>query len=77
MKGQRISVNIINDESLRLSGLYKYRYEVISKGSEFYGNVDIIYSELFQLKAGHQYFVTFNKDNRNPRILRIHKELEK
>jgi ribonuclease HI len=77
MKGQRISIYIINDESLRLSGLYKYRYEVISKKSEFYENVDIIYSELYQLKAGHQYIVTFNKDNKNPRILKVIKELEK
>jgi len=77
MKGQRISINVINEESMRLSGLYKYRYEVISKGSEFFGNVDLIYSELVELKAGHKYVVTFNGDNKNPRILKVIKEIEK
>ena len=76
MKGQRISVHIINEEYMNLQKLSKYRYEVISKGSEYYGNADIIYSELHHLKAGHRYVVTLNSNNRNPRILKMIKELE-
>jgi ribonuclease HI len=75
MKGQRVSIHIINEEYLRLQKLSKYRYEVISKRSEYYGNVDFAYSEIHTLKAGHKYFIIFNKNNKNPRILKVLKEI--
>jgi ribonuclease HI len=75
MKGQRINIHIITEEYMRLSKLSKYRYEVISKYSIFYNCVDFIYSELHHLKAGHNYMVTFNKDSKNPRILKMLEEL--
>jgi hypothetical protein len=75
MKGQRVTIHIINEEYLRLQKLSKYRYEVISKGSVYFGNVDIAYSELHHLKAGHKYIITFNNDNRNPRILKVIREI--
>lgn len=75
MKGQRISIHIITEEFLRLGKLSKYRYEVISKKSNYYGCVDFIYSELHHLKAGHKYLVTFNNNSKNPRILKLIKEL--
>lgn len=74
MKGQRVTIHIINEEYLRLQRLSKYRYEIISKRSEYYGNVDFAYSEIHTLKAGHKYIVMFNKDNRNPRIVKVLKE---
>jgi ribonuclease HI len=77
MKGQRISIHIINEEFLKLQKISKYRYEIISHGSEFKGNVDLIFSELHHLKAGHNYVVTFNKDQKNPRILKLINEIEK
>lgn len=77
MKGQRISIHIINDSYLNLQGLSKYRYEVISKSSEYYKKVDIIFSEHHHMKSGHYYLVTFNKDTKNPRILKVINELEK
>ena len=75
MKGQRISVHIINEQYLKLHKLSKYRYEIISKGSQFYGNIDFIYSGLHHLKAGHKYIVTLNKNDNNPRILKLIKEI--
>jgi len=75
MKGQRVSINVINEQYLTLQKLSKYRYEIISKGSKFFENVDFIYSELHHLKAGHKYIVTLNKDNNNPRILKLIKEI--
>lgn len=75
MKGQRVSVHIINEEYLRLQQLSKYRYEIISKKSMDFGNVDIVYSEIHTLKAGHSYLVTFNTNNKNPRILKLIREL--
>jgi ribonuclease HI len=76
MKGQRLSIHIINEEYLKLQKLSKYRYEVISKRSEYYENVDFAYSEIHNIKAGHNYVVSFNKNNKNPRILRLIKEIE-
>lgn len=75
MKGQRVSIHIINEEYLKLQKLSKYRYEVISKSSEYFGNVDFTYSELHSLKAGHKYVITFNKNNKNPKIVKVLKEI--
>lgn len=77
MKGQKVAIYIINEEYMKLQKLCKYRYEIISKGSKYYQNVDIIYSELNYLKAGHNYLVTFNKNTANPRILRCIQEIPK
>ncbi len=76
MKGQRVSIHIINEQYLRVQKLSKYRYEIISKKSEFYGNVDFIYSELHHLKGGHRYYVILNKDSKNPRILKLIRAIE-
>jgi len=74
LQGQRISIRIITDEYLDLPRCFKYKYEVISKSSPYYGNVDIIFSEI-PLGAGHQYFVLFNDDMKNPRIRKMIREL--
>ena len=76
MKGQRIAIHIISDEYLHIQRLSKYRYEVLSKRSEFYENVDIIFSELHHLKSGHKYSVRLNSDSKNPRILKMIKEID-
>ncbi|MEI8225851.1 MAG: RNase H family protein, partial [Bacteroidota bacterium] len=75
MDGQMVSIHIITEEYMRLSKLSKYRYEVISKRSRYFGCADFIYSDLHHLKAGHKYVVRLNKDSKNPRILKIFKEI--
>lgn len=75
MKGQKISIRIITDEYLATQKINKYKYEVTSKRSRYYGNVDIIYSNI-NLKAGHEYSVIFNKESKTPRILKLIKEIE-
>lgn len=75
MKGQKISIRIITEEYLKLQKLSKYRYEIISESSKYYQNVDIIFSELHHLRAGHKYVVTFNKDTLNPRLLQCINEI--
>ncbi len=76
MKGQRIKIRIITDQYLSAQRLNKYRYEVTSKGSKYFGRVDFIYSEI-PIKAGHEYLVTFNKNSKAPRIKKVIKEIEK
>ncbi len=72
--GQKIGIRIITSEYFQEQRLTKYRFEVVSKNSRYYGNVDIAYSHLF-LKDAHSYLVTFNKNDNNPRILKLIKEI--
>ena len=76
MYGQRISIRVITSEYLKIQKLSKYKYEVTSKNSRFYGNVDIIFwNDL--LKVGHSYFVKVNSNTSNPRIEKVFRELVK
>ncbi len=74
MQGQRIIIRVITDEYLRVQKINRYRYEVVSPKSKYFGNVDVVYSGLL-LSAGHTYLVTFNKNQENPRIVRLFREV--
>ena len=75
MRGQRISVRIITAEYLNVQRIHRYRYEVISKKSEFCKKVDFICSHEF-LKAGHSYHVRLNNDIKNPTIMKVFREVK-
>lgn len=75
MAGQRISIRIITAKYLKVQKLWKLKYEVITESSEYYLSVDIIYSSKL-LKAGHSYFVQFNDELENPRIVNIFREIK-
>jgi len=72
--GQRISIRIITDTRLPGHHIYRYKYEVISKGSKYYRKVDSADSKIL-LRAGHSYIVTFNKNKYNPQILKLLREI--
>lgn len=72
--GQRISLRVITSEYLNVQKTNKYKYEVISKRSKYFGNVDIAFSEE-PLRAGHRYVVRMNRSANNPRILRVIHEI--
>jgi ribonuclease HI len=76
MEGQKVQIHIISEAYMKLPKLSKYRCEIISKRSKYFGHIDLIFSELHYLKAGHKYYVKFNSDNDNPRILKMFKELD-
>jgi len=76
MKGQRITIRIITSEYLPVQKTNKYRYEVMSKISPYYGNIDFLYSTEL-LKAGHIYSVRFNCDDKCPGIRKLFKEVIK
>lgn len=71
---QRISVRIITCEYLRVQHLWKYKYEVMSPNSPFFGKVDIAFSDM-SLRDGHTYLVLMNNDFRNPRFRRLIREI--
>lgn len=70
MNGQRLTIRIITSQFLRIQKINKYKYEVMSKRSKYFQNVDIIYTEE-TMKVGHSYLVTLNKNTEKPRIVRI------
>ena len=76
MQGQRLAVRIITSEYLRVQKLVKYKYEVLSKRSKYFGNVDLIYST-HDLRAGHHYEISVNRNTSNPRVLNVLRELER
>lgn len=77
MYSQRITIKIVTDEYLRPQRMNKYKYEVLSKASEFYRCVDIIYSGPdIHLSAGHTYHVRLNDDTARPRIVKCFREVD-
>jgi ribonuclease HI len=76
MEGQRISIRIVSTEYLTVQKLWKCKYEVLTKTSDYYPNVDIVYSDN-RLGAGHSYYVQFNDEPKNPRVVQVFRELKK
>ena len=76
MRGQKIAVRIITSEWQKLQRLWKYKYEVESKGRVYYQNVDTIFCDQL-LRTTHTYLVSFNKNQNNPRILKVFGEINR
>ncbi len=74
MQGQRISIYIISEEYLPVQKLTKFRYQVVSKKSPSFQHIDFAYSDLY-LRSGHTYSVRLNKDQKNPRIAKLFREV--
>ena len=70
MRGQKIAIRIISSKRLREQNVWKFRYEVVSKGSKYYNNIDFIYYENV-LRTHHTYLVTFNKNQNYPKISKL------
>jgi ribonuclease HI len=71
LTGQRLT-----DQYLELPRCFKYKYEVLTKGSPHFGKVDIIFSQI-PLGAGHKYYVLVNDDTKNPTIRKVIREMRK
>jgi len=76
MRRQRLRIRVITSEYLTVQRIYKYKYEVLSKGSRYFGNVDLIFS-YENLKVGHHYEVSLNDNTSNPTINRLLREIER
>ncbi|MDO9287297.1 MAG: ribonuclease H [Thermodesulfovibrionales bacterium] len=75
MQGQRLKIRIITTEYLKTQRLFKYRYEVLSKGSKYFENVDFIFSNK-SIRDGHCYIVSLNKITNNPTIIKVIEEID-
>ncbi len=77
MEGQRLTIRIITDEFQPVQRMNRYKYEVISRASEYSGRVDMIYSTAdIYLSAGHIYYVRVNSDTNAPRVVKVFREIE-
>ncbi len=74
--GQRLAINIITAQFLKVQRIYRYRYEVISKKDQAYQLVDFICSK-HELRAGHRYLVTLSGAGSAPEIAMVHREYKK
>jgi ribonuclease HI len=74
--GQKLTIRIVTSEYLKAQDIFRYRYEVLSIHSEYFGKIDFACSRLI-LKDAHTYIVSFNKSIKNPRILKLIQEVEK
>lgn len=74
-EGQRITLRVVTDRWLREQRIGRYRCEVMSKASPYFGNVDWLYSHEL-LKAGHTYHVRLNDEPARPRIEKVFREVE-
>jgi ribonuclease HI len=70
MRGQRITIRIIEGQFLRPQRVYRYRYEVVAKRNRDYGKVDFICCDE-ALHETSSYIVKVNDEPMNPRIEKI------
>lgn len=71
MIGQKVKIRIITSEYLGSPhNTWRYKYEVISKKSKYYKNVDIIYYS-GPLRKRYIYLVSLNKNNGYPQISKV------
>ncbi len=76
MLGQRLRVKIIISSYYKNHNLFKYRFQIISKKSKFFGFVDEIYSKEV-LRPNHYYLVILGKDNSRPTFSKVIREIER
>jgi len=75
LRGQKMAIRIKTAEYLREQKLHKYAYEVIEKNSSDYEKSDIAFSNIL-LREGGRYVVDFNANGKNPRILKMIREID-
>jgi hypothetical protein len=77
MRGQEFAIRVVTAQYLASPHqLWRYKYEVISADSEYFGNVDEIFSKHY-LRDGHHYQVRVNESTMNPRIVEVISEIER
>lgn len=74
MLGQRLTIRIVSAEPVALTKLSRYRYEVVSRGSPFFGCIDFAFSNDPTVRPGHTYFVRMGVDQGNPQIICVFRE---
>jgi hypothetical protein len=74
MLGQRVTIRIITSEYLNIQKTNKYKYEVMSNQSKYFGNVDYVFTNEL-LKVGHTYIVSLIQHDKKSLISRVIREI--
>ncbi|MFH0829428.1 MAG: ribonuclease H [Candidatus Kerfeldbacteria bacterium] len=74
VSGQRIKIRIISGEYEKIHKLFYYRYEVVSKTSNYFQCVDCIWSQ-FVLRPGHVFVVRIGGTKSFPRVTKVYGEI--
>jgi ribonuclease HI len=78
MSGQQMTIRLFEELDQSDQGLVRFKYEVLSKRSPFFGKVDYIWAARgAPMRAGHIYRVRVNRDTRAPRIVKLVGEVER
>jgi len=77
MSGQQMTIRLIEEVDQPKQRLVRFKYEVMTKRSPYFGRVDIIWAERgTPLRAGHTYRVRVNRDAAAPRIVKVLTEVD-
>lgn len=72
MLGQQMTIRLFEEVDQSSQGLVRFKYEVMTKRSPYFGMVDYIWvGRGTLLRAGHTYRVRVNRDTRRPRIVKV------
>ncbi len=74
-EGQRLRIKIISSEWIKSHKEYKYRFEVLSKKSRYFGNMDFVWHK-DNMRAGHIFDVILMDGLNYCRIKKIIKEVK-
>lgn len=74
-EGQRIRIKIVSSEWVKSHKEYKYRFEVLSKKSKYFGNMDFIWYK-DNMRAGHIFDVILMDKLDYCRVKKIIKEVK-
>lgn len=74
--GQRLTIRVLGSDPLVGFNVTRYRYEVLSRHSPYVDCKDFAAApNEFDIRVGHCYYVLFNRNQRNPEIVKIIREL--
>jgi ribonuclease HI len=77
MLGQQMTIRLFEEVAQSDQRLVRFKYEVMTKRSPYFGRVDYIWAERgTPLRAGHAYRVRVNRDTRTPRIVKVLAEVD-
>jgi ribonuclease HI len=76
MVGQTVEMRIIEVQWMKTQGVWKYRYEIMSRESADFGKVDLIFSSE-HMRDGHTFEVEVNDNTKHPRVIKVIREIEK
>lgn len=77
MLGQQMTIRLFEEVNQSDQRLVRFKYEVMTKRSPYFGKVDYIWAERgTPLRANHTYRVRVNRDTKAPRIIKILAEVD-